>query len=57
MNLKMLAQHDVKPQVPKKMLRSLSGPLYFGPKCRKHVYKVYHHNRDCTIPACKPHLP
>lgn len=38
------------------MLCSLSGPLYFGRKCRKHVYKVYHHNRDCTIPACKPHV-
>ena len=31
------------------------GPLYFSPKCRKHVYKLYHHTRDCTIPACKPH--
>ena len=31
------------------------GPLYFSPKCRKHVYRLYHHTRDCTIPACKPH--
>lgn len=30
-----------------------SGPLYFSPKCRKNVYRVYHHTRDCTIPACK----
>lgn len=43
-------------RVSHKMLCSLSGPLYFGPKCRKHAYKVYHQNRDCTIPACKPHL-
>eukprot|EP00064_Thunnus_orientalis_P010215 superscaffoldBa00001363_g10241 len=27
------------------------GPLYFSPKCRKHVYRLYHHTRDCTIPA------
>ncbi|XP_029705672.1 aLK and LTK ligand 2a [Takifugu rubripes] len=33
-----------------KFIQYLTGPLYFGPKCRKHVYKVYHHNRDCTIP-------
>lgn len=32
-----------------------SGPLYFSPKCRKHVYRLYHHTRDCTIPACKLH--
>lgn len=38
------------------MLSSLSGPLYFGSKCRKHVYRVYHHTRDCTIPACKLHF-
>lgn len=34
-----------------KFIKILTGPLYFGPKCRKHAYKVYHHNRDCTIPA------
>ncbi|CAB1343280.1 unnamed protein product [Coregonus sp. 'balchen'] len=27
------------------------GPLYFSPKCRKHVYRLYHNTRDCTIPA------
>ncbi|TKS75616.1 ALK and LTK ligand 2 [Collichthys lucidus] len=27
------------------------GPLYFSPKCRKHVYRLYHHTRDCTTPA------
>ena len=42
-------------RVSHQILCSLSGPLYFGPKCRKHAYKVYHHNRDCTIPACKPY--
>ncbi|KAJ4928952.1 hypothetical protein JOQ06_004574 [Pogonophryne albipinna] len=34
-----------------KFLKHLTGPLYFGPKCRKHVYRLYHHTRDCTIPA------
>nr|E7F5F0.3 RecName: Full=ALK and LTK ligand 2a; AltName: Full=Augmentor alpha-1; Short=AUG-alpha-1; Flags: Precursor [Danio rerio] len=28
-----------------------SGPLYFGPKCKKDVYRLYHNTRDCTIPA------
>ncbi|CAJ1078413.1 ALK and LTK ligand 2-like [Xyrichtys novacula] len=27
------------------------GPLYFSPKCRKLVYRLYHYTRDCTIPA------
>lgn len=30
-----------------------SGPLYFSPKCRKTVYRLYHNTRDCTIPACE----
>nr|XP_046229277.1 ALK and LTK ligand 2-like [Scatophagus argus] len=34
-----------------KFLKHLTGPLYFGPKCRKHVYRLYHYTRDCTIPA------
>ncbi|XP_072218315.1 aLK and LTK ligand 2a [Leuresthes tenuis] len=34
-----------------KFLKHITGPLYFSPKCRKNVYKVYHHTRDCTIPA------
>ncbi|XP_073348444.1 aLK and LTK ligand 2a [Pagrus major] len=34
-----------------KFLKYLTGPLYFSPKCRKHVYRLYHHTRDCTIPA------
>ncbi|KAM3861104.1 aLK and LTK ligand 2a [Diretmus argenteus] len=34
-----------------KFLKHLTGPLYFGPKCRKHVYRLYHNTRDCTIPA------
>ncbi|XP_044026261.1 ALK and LTK ligand 2-like [Siniperca chuatsi] len=34
-----------------KFLKHITGPLYFSPKCRKHVYKLYHHTRDCTIPA------
>uniref|UniRef100_A0A3B4UY00 ALK and LTK ligand 2b n=1 Tax=Seriola dumerili TaxID=41447 RepID=A0A3B4UY00_SERDU len=29
----------------------LRCPLYFSPKCRKQVYRVYHHTRECTIPA------
>ncbi|KAM9552555.1 aLK and LTK ligand 2a [Salvelinus alpinus] len=34
-----------------KFLKHLTGPLYFNPKCRKHVYRLYHNTRDCTIPA------
>ncbi|XP_073689157.1 aLK and LTK ligand 2a [Garra rufa] len=34
-----------------KVIRILTGPLYFSPKCRKHVYRLYHNTRDCTIPA------
>ncbi|XP_077367417.1 aLK and LTK ligand 2a isoform X2 [Festucalex cinctus] len=34
-----------------KYLKHITGPLYFSPKCRKHVYHVYHQTRDCTIPA------
>ncbi|KAM6992138.1 aLK and LTK ligand 2a isoform 2-T2 [Tautogolabrus adspersus] len=33
------------------LIRHFTGPLYFSPKCRKHVYRLYHHTRDCTIPA------
>ncbi|KAK2856224.1 hypothetical protein Q5P01_004959 [Channa striata] len=34
-----------------KFIKHMTGPLYFSPKCRKHVYRLYHHTRDCTIPA------
>ncbi|XP_067301844.1 ALK and LTK ligand 2a-like [Pseudorasbora parva] len=34
-----------------KVIKHLTGPLYFSPKCRKHVYRLYHNTRDCTIPA------
>ncbi|XP_064195280.1 ALK and LTK ligand 2b-like [Anguilla rostrata] len=34
-----------------KFLKHFTGPLYFSPKCRKHVYRLYHNTRDCTIPA------
>ncbi|XP_056284188.1 ALK and LTK ligand 2-like [Pseudoliparis swirei] len=34
-----------------KFLKHITGPLYFSRKCRKHVYRLYHHTRDCTIPA------
>ncbi|XP_049914376.1 ALK and LTK ligand 2b-like [Epinephelus moara] len=40
---------DVKKK--EKFLKHITGPLYFSPKCRKHVYRLYHHTRDCTIPA------
>uniref|UniRef100_A0A8C7XI13 ALK and LTK ligand 2a n=1 Tax=Oryzias sinensis TaxID=183150 RepID=A0A8C7XI13_9TELE len=36
-----------------KFIKHITGPLFFSPKCRKMVYRVYHHTRDCTIPACK----
>ncbi|KAF3702863.1 ALK and LTK ligand 2 Protein FAM150B Precursor [Channa argus] len=41
---------DVKKKEP--FIKHITGPLYFSPKCRKHVYRLYHHTRDCTIPAC-----
>ncbi|XP_016354198.1 aLK and LTK ligand 2a [Sinocyclocheilus anshuiensis] len=34
-----------------KVIKVLTGPLYFSPKCRKDVYRLYHNTRDCTIPA------
>lgn len=34
-----------------KFLQHIAGPLYFSHKCRKHAYRLYHHTRDCTIPA------
>ncbi|XP_026551020.1 ALK and LTK ligand 2 [Pseudonaja textilis] len=34
-----------------KFLNHLTGHLYFGPKCTKHFHRLYHHTRDCTIPA------
>ncbi|XP_026092996.1 protein ALKAL-like [Carassius auratus] len=34
-----------------KVIKILTGPLYFSPKCRKYVYRLYHNTRDCTIPA------
>uniref|UniRef100_A0A8C7XHG6 ALK and LTK ligand 2a n=1 Tax=Oryzias sinensis TaxID=183150 RepID=A0A8C7XHG6_9TELE len=34
-----------------KFIKHITGPLFFSPKCRKMVYRVYHHTRDCTIPA------
>ncbi|KAF6737533.1 Protein FAM150B [Oryzias melastigma] len=34
-----------------KFIKHITGPLFFSPKCRKTVYRVYHHTRDCTIPA------
>uniref|UniRef100_A0A3B5LDF8 ALK and LTK ligand 1 n=1 Tax=Xiphophorus couchianus TaxID=32473 RepID=A0A3B5LDF8_9TELE len=30
---------------------SPSGPLVFSSKCRKNAYRLYHHTRDCTLPA------
>ncbi|XP_047429058.1 ALK and LTK ligand 2-like [Mugil cephalus] len=38
-------------RMKERFLKHLTGPLYFSPKCRKNVYRVYHHTRDCTIPA------
>ncbi|XP_057678123.1 ALK and LTK ligand 2a-like [Corythoichthys intestinalis] len=38
------------PRWKDKYLKHITGPLFFSPKCRRHVYHVYHHTRDCTIP-------
>ncbi|KAK7129207.1 hypothetical protein R3I94_017427 [Phoxinus phoxinus] len=34
-----------------KVIKHLTGHLYFSPKCRKNAYRLYHNTRDCTIPA------
>uniref|UniRef100_A0A3Q3N5U5 ALK and LTK ligand 1 n=1 Tax=Mastacembelus armatus TaxID=205130 RepID=A0A3Q3N5U5_9TELE len=36
-----------------KFIEHLTDPHIFNLKCRKHVYRLYYHTRDCTIPACK----
>ncbi|XP_059837246.1 ALK and LTK ligand 2b [Hypanus sabinus] len=34
-----------------KLLKHLTGPLYFSPKCNKHFRRLYHNTRDCNIPS------
>lgn len=34
-----------------RIIHHLTGPLHFSAKCKKHVYRLYHNTRDCTIPA------
>ncbi|XP_062863978.1 ALK and LTK ligand 2b [Trichomycterus rosablanca] len=34
-----------------KIIKHLTGPLYFSPKCSKRFYRLYHNTRDCKIPA------
>ncbi|XP_026174700.1 aLK and LTK ligand 2a [Mastacembelus armatus] len=34
-----------------KFIEHLTDPHIFNLKCRKHVYRLYYHTRDCTIPA------
>ncbi|XP_017278705.2 ALK and LTK ligand 1 [Kryptolebias marmoratus] len=34
-----------------KILTYFTGPLVFSSKCRIKAYRLYHHTRDCTIPA------
>ncbi|KAM9840259.1 aLK and LTK ligand 2a [Aulostomus maculatus] len=38
-------------QMKEKFLKHLTGPLYFSPKCRKHMDRLYYHTRDCMIRA------
>uniref|UniRef100_A0A3Q3J4C3 ALK and LTK ligand 1 n=1 Tax=Monopterus albus TaxID=43700 RepID=A0A3Q3J4C3_MONAL len=38
------------PRHKEKLIRHLTGPLYFTPKCRKHFHRLYHNSRDCTTP-------
>uniref|UniRef100_A0A3P8W6M8 ALK and LTK ligand 2a n=2 Tax=Cynoglossus semilaevis TaxID=244447 RepID=A0A3P8W6M8_CYNSE len=39
------------PRYRDKLIRHLTGPLYFSPKCRKQFNRLYHNTRDCTVPA------
>uniref|UniRef100_A0AAY4EIY8 Uncharacterized protein n=1 Tax=Denticeps clupeoides TaxID=299321 RepID=A0AAY4EIY8_9TELE len=34
-----------------KFLKHLTGPLYFSPKCRKLLYRLYNNSRDCSMPS------
>nr|XP_057907519.1 ALK and LTK ligand 2b [Doryrhamphus excisus]XP_057907520.1 ALK and LTK ligand 2b [Doryrhamphus excisus] len=34
-----------------KIIKHLTGPLYFNPKCRSHFHRLYHNVRDCVVPA------
>ncbi|KAA0707310.1 ALK and LTK ligand 2 [Triplophysa tibetana] len=40
-------RHNLKTKTGETIL----GPLYFSAKCKKHVYRLYHNTRDCTVPA------
>nr|XP_043875242.1 ALK and LTK ligand 2-like isoform X1 [Solea senegalensis] len=39
------------PRYKDKIIRQLTGPLSFNPKCRKQFNRLYHNTRDCTVPA------
>ncbi|CAK6982560.1 ALK and LTK ligand 2-like [Scomber scombrus] len=39
------------PRHKEKIIKILTGPLSFNPKCRKHFNRLYHNTRDCTTPA------
>ncbi|XP_013867013.1 aLK and LTK ligand 2a [Austrofundulus limnaeus] len=39
------------PKKKEKILKYFTGPLVFSSKCRIKAYRLYHHTRDCTIPA------
>ncbi|XP_005809625.1 ALK and LTK ligand 2 [Xiphophorus maculatus] len=34
-----------------RIIKYFTGPLVFSSKCRKNAYRLYHHTRDCTLPA------
>ncbi|XP_037541396.1 ALK and LTK ligand 2 [Nematolebias whitei] len=44
-----LSTRDLKKK--EKILKYFTGPLVFSSKCRIKAYRLYHHTRDCTIPA------
>ncbi|KAM4528667.1 ALK and LTK ligand 2 [Fundulus heteroclitus] len=38
-------------KMKERIIRYFTGPLVFSSKCRKNAYRLYHHTRDCTLPA------
>ncbi|XP_014823034.1 PREDICTED: protein FAM150B [Poecilia mexicana] len=38
-------------KMKERIIKYFTGPLVFSSKCRKNAYRLYHHTRDCTLPA------
>ncbi|XP_015232250.1 PREDICTED: protein FAM150B [Cyprinodon variegatus] len=38
-------------KMKERIIKYFTGPITFSSKCRKNAYRLYHHTRDCTLPA------